>query len=142
MMRLTTLIMAAIIAGGALAGTMYEWRDPDTGSLKAGDRPPTGGIEYWTEGNRPAPKAQPPIQPLETAPTKPTPAPVARPAPASKLPANEAVQILIRAAGYRCDSVDQITPFLLSHGYSVFCNKLRYHYELEDRGGRIIVTVQ
>ena len=59
MMRLTTLIMAAMLAGNALAGTMYEWRDPQTGALKAGDKPPTGGIEYWTEGNRPQPTRNP-----------------------------------------------------------------------------------
>ena len=61
MMRLTTLIMATMITGGAIAGTMYEWRDPATGALKAGDKPPTGGIEYWAEGHRPQPKAQPPL---------------------------------------------------------------------------------
>jgi hypothetical protein len=32
------------------ASTRYEWRDPATGKLKAGDQPPGEGVKYWIEG--------------------------------------------------------------------------------------------
>lgn len=39
------------------AGQMYEWRDPVTGKLQLGDKPPNG-IQYWKEGEkRPEEKA-------------------------------------------------------------------------------------
>ncbi len=31
---------------------MYEWRDPATGKLKLGDKPPDSAIEYWIEGQK------------------------------------------------------------------------------------------
>ena len=53
-----TLLLNACIALPAISGTMYEWRDPATGKLKLGDKPPNSGIEYWIEGQkRPEEKA-------------------------------------------------------------------------------------
>lgn len=49
---------------------------------------------------------------------------------------------LIRINGYRCDSIAAARPFLLSAGFHVYCNKLRYRYELADKGGNWIVTVK
>lgn len=46
---------------------------------------------------------------------------------------------LIRAWGYRCDSVSAARPFVFSAGFSVICNNWRYDYEIEDRGGNWIV---
>ena len=47
---------------------------------------------------------------------------------------------LIQAAGYRCDTVDKVNPFIVKRGYTVYCNGYSYSYELEDRGGRWVIT--
>ncbi|MDE0239750.1 MAG: hypothetical protein OXQ84_06065 [bacterium] len=47
----------------------------------------------------------------------------------------------IQLYGYRCDSLSAVTPFTWSVGYSVVCNNWRYAYEVEDKGGNWIVTV-
>jgi hypothetical protein len=36
-------------------GEMYEWCDPETGVLRLGDRPPSGVVQFWLDGARPAP---------------------------------------------------------------------------------------
>lgn len=46
-----SIILLVLIALPALAGTIYEWKDPETGKLRAGDKPPQG-VEYWIEGQR------------------------------------------------------------------------------------------
>lgn len=48
--------------------------------------------------------------------------------------ANDA-SMLIRRAGYRCDTVSSISKWLFSVGFDVNCNDHRYQYEVEDRGG-------
>jgi len=48
--------------------------------------------------------------------------------------ANDA-SMLIRRAGYRCDTVSSISKWLFSVGFDVNCNGHRYQYEIEDRGG-------
>lgn len=57
-----------------------------------------------------------------------------------------ALQAAIQAAGYRCDvvDVDSIVPFSWSgkSGYHIYCNGYQYGYEVEDVGGRIVVTVK
>lgn len=55
--------------------------------------------------------------------------------------ANEA-SALIRAHGYRCDSVSSIQRWVFEPGFDVVCNDFRYKYELEDRGGRWIATLK
>lgn len=47
----------------------------------------------------------------------------------------------VRAWGYRCDTVNAATPFMFSRGFNLYCNEYRYSYEIEDEGGRWIVTV-
>lgn len=135
MNKMTLLLCSMMIAGPAF-GQMYEWRDPATGRLQLGDKPPSGGIEYWEEGKRPDPNAKPIHEPTQTG-TDPGVA-------AQRLRANResAFKNMIALAGYRCDSIDAIHPFLLSEGYTVYCNNNRYRYEIEDRGGRAIVTVK
>lgn len=53
----------------------------------------------------------------------------------------ELLVALIKAYGYRCDSVSAARPFLLSYGFTVLCNGYRYEYEIEDKGGNWVVTV-
>ena len=52
-------------------------------------------------------------------------------------------QQLIRAYGYKCDTVDN-KPYFSSWDGSVrvVCNNNRYTYELKDVGGRWTVTVK
>ena len=49
---------------------------------------------------------------------------------------------MIRARGWRCDSISAIRRFFISRGLDVKCNRYAYHYEIEDRGGRWVVTLQ
>jgi len=42
--------------------------------------------------------------------------------------------LLARVQGWRCDSVSGFTPWLFSHGYTLYCNQHRYTYEIEDKG--------
>jgi len=57
-----------------------------------------------------------------------------------------ALKAAIQQAGYRCDKVDSdsIVPFSwsLKKGYHVYCNGYQYGYEIEDVGGRVVVTVK
>lgn len=47
----------------------------------------------------------------------------------------------IRNAGYRCDSISRISPMLFKRGIVIHCNEWRYAYDIEDKGGRWVVTV-
>ena len=49
---------------------------------------------------------------------------------------------MIRARGWRCDSVSALRPFLFSRGFTVVCNGYRYEYDLRDRGGNWVVELQ
>ena len=48
--------------------------------------------------------------------------------------ANDA-SMLIRRAGYRCDTESSISKWVFSVGFDITCNSYRYKYEVEDRGG-------
>ncbi len=56
------------------------------------------------------------------------------------------LQKAIQAYGYKCDKVDldSIVPFSWSgkSGYHIYCNEYQYGYEVEDKGGKIVVTVK
>lgn len=52
------------------------------------------------------------------------------------------MQALIQFFGYRCDTVDAVTPFLIGVGFTVYCNGFQYHYEITDVGGRLHVEVK
>jgi hypothetical protein len=56
--------------------------------------------------------------------------------------ADTAAKTIIRAYGYTCDTVDSIQPFLTGNGYHVYCSNFRYHFEIHDQGGKIIVMVK
>jgi hypothetical protein len=55
MKRNLMILITLLVTFSAMAGTMYEWRDPVSGKLVLGDKPPTGGVQYWIEGQRPVP---------------------------------------------------------------------------------------
>ncbi|MDE0152947.1 MAG: hypothetical protein OXN23_03650 [Gammaproteobacteria bacterium] len=48
---------------------------------------------------------------------------------------------LIKSAGYRCDTITTIIPFVIDRGFNVYCMGHRYSYEVEDKGGRWHVEV-
>ena len=47
----------------------------------------------------------------------------------------------VRRFGFVCDSISSINPFIMSEGFNVYCNNHRYSYDIENRGGNWIVTV-
>ena len=49
---------------------------------------------------------------------------------------------MIRARGWRCDSISSIQPFMFSRGFTFVCNRFNYRYEFRDRGGRWIVELK
>jgi preprotein translocase subunit SecF len=44
--------------------------------------------------------------------------------------------------GYKCDTVSSAIPYIRGGGYTIQCNNYQYEYEIEDKGGNIVVTVQ
>lgn len=48
----------------------------------------------------------------------------------------------INEKGYSCRSISAVTPFAFKRGFSVMCNNWQYHFEVEDRGGKYIITVK
>jgi tetratricopeptide (TPR) repeat protein len=54
----------------------------------------------------------------------------------------EALRELVRLHGYRCDSVSAAAAWLLSPGYTLTCNRYRYRYSVEDKGGIWTVGVE
>jgi hypothetical protein len=42
---------------------------------------------------------------------------------------------MIRAKGWKCDSISAMSPSFSGHGYTVKCNNFKYTYEFQDRGG-------
>ena len=48
---------------------------------------------------------------------------------------------MIRARGWKCDSISALVPFLLSRGFSVTCNNSLYRYNFEDKGGNWEVSL-
>lgn len=49
---------------------------------------------------------------------------------------------MIRLKGWRCDSISVARKFLFSRGFTVICNRFAYEYEVKDRGGRWVVTLE
>ncbi|MYB27259.1 MAG: hypothetical protein F4X32_07175 [Candidatus Dadabacteria bacterium] len=48
---------------------------------------------------------------------------------------------LVRAYGYRCDSVSHARPLFFKPGFEIQCNNLRYQYQVVDKGGRWVVCL-
>ena len=51
------------------------------------------------------------------------------------------MQSTIRRAGYKCDSFSSILEMNFSRGFTVRCNNYVYGYEIEDKGGNWVVTL-
>ncbi|MCX7314450.1 MAG: hypothetical protein NTV56_22755 [Alphaproteobacteria bacterium] len=120
------------------------------------------GHHYEVGSFVPTPNVQsrPPAPPLEVQP-QPVQQPPTRPPPRQvQLPSipieNDAVLFrsepddlvlirklaeLVRANDYACDSVSAARPMLTSPGFVLSCNKFRYKYDIQDKGGRWVVTV-
>ena len=47
----------------------------------------------------------------------------------------------IRNQGWRCDSISAASEMFWSTGFVIICNNFRYTYEIRDRGGRWVVTL-
>lgn len=43
--------------------------------------------------------------------------------------------------GYKCDTVSSAIPYIRGGGYTIQCNNYNYEYEVEDKGGNIVVNV-
>jgi hypothetical protein len=54
---------------------------------------------------------------------------------------NEMVK-LVRLNDYKCSSISGAMPFIFSSGFKLVCNKYRYTYGIEDKGGHWVVTVE
>jgi hypothetical protein len=48
----------------------------------------------------------------------------------------KAAQGMIQVYGYDCTTVDAMCPYIMSEGYTVYCNNNRYKFELENHGGK------
>lgn len=49
---------------------------------------------------------------------------------------------LVAEQGWRCDSISSIRPFIYGRGVRFDCNEFRYGYEMEDQGGRWVVSLR
>ena len=49
---------------------------------------------------------------------------------------------MAQEAGWKCDTVSAFSPFILSRGFTLNCNRYRYEYEIEDRGGNWEITLK
>jgi len=49
---------------------------------------------------------------------------------------------LVRASGYKCDSISGVQKWVWSYGFTLVCNSLRYSYEIADKGGNWAITVK
>ncbi len=89
---------------------------------------------------------------LNPSPSAPSSPPVAAKSFAEQLRQNEqcqttpkqdaAVQALIKMNGYDCATVDAACRYLLSEGFTVYCNGGRYTFEIENHGGRWSVNAR
>lgn len=48
---------------------------------------------------------------------------------------------LLRARGWRCDSVSAVRPYLASDGYTIICNGFNYTYNFSHADGNWSVEV-
>jgi hypothetical protein len=48
---------------------------------------------------------------------------------------------LVRAHGYRCDTISAVKPFSTSKGFKLACDGFGDKYDIRDRGGQLVITV-
>ncbi len=53
-----------------------------------------------------------------------------------------AFALMIRLRGWKCDSISAARRFVFSRGFTVICNDYAYEYEIKDRGGNLVVTLE
>lgn len=53
----------------------------------------------------------------------------------------KALGAMVKANGYRCNSISSVYPFVRSKGYTVYCNNYQYNYEIRDMGGNWEIVV-
>ena len=135
-------VVALIVIIGAVlvyeaSGNDKEKSSPSPGS---GSIPAVGDTSASNPA-RPTPKSQPvvdddlPIAPVETD-------AVIFDSLKGKIKMMNAAVSLVRGFTYRCDSVSAFRPFVFSPGFTIVCNRFRYTYSIEDKGGHWIVTVE
>lgn len=56
--------------------------------------------------------------------------------PDTPVPSKAQAQSMVQRAGYVCSTVDSVTPFITSNGYTIYCDDFRYAYEVSLAGGR------
>ena len=49
---------------------------------------------------------------------------------------------MIRARGWRCNTISSARMMVFSRGFEMTCNGFAYEYEIRDRGGRWVVTLE
>lgn len=54
----------------------------------------------------------------------------------------DASAFLVRDHGYRCDTVSSMRYWPFSEGVTMNYNNVRYEYEIQDKGGHMLVTVK
>jgi len=53
-----------------------------------------------------------------------------------------AIQEVIKLSGYKCDTVDSVMSFISSSGATIACNNYIYRYDIENKNGKIVITVK
>jgi hypothetical protein len=48
---------------------------------------------------------------------------------------------LVRAHGYRCDTISAVKTFSTSKGFKLACDGFGDKYDIKDQGGQLVVTV-
>jgi hypothetical protein len=48
---------------------------------------------------------------------------------------------LVRAHGYRCDTISAVKTFSSSKGFKLACDRFGDKYDIKDRGGQLVITV-
>jgi hypothetical protein len=59
-----------------------------------------------------------------------------------KYRAIDALVILVEANSYKCDSISAVSTWVFSRGFTLYCNRFGYKYEIADKGGHWTVTVK
>jgi hypothetical protein len=49
---------------------------------------------------------------------------------------------IVRSNDDRCDSISAARPMLMSVGFVLSCNQFQYTYDIQDKGGHWLVTVE
>jgi hypothetical protein len=48
---------------------------------------------------------------------------------------------LVRARGYRCDTISAVKTFSTSNGFKLACDRFSDKYDIKDRGGHLVISV-